>query len=67
MINNGDIAAQALGFFEVVRGQNDRGAFIAVNAAHVLPHAAAQFDIDPGSGLVENQQLGSVHQGTRNH
>ena len=67
MVDDRHVAAEALGLLQVVGGQDDGGALLAVDAAHVLPHAAAQLDIDAGGGLVEDQQLRPVHQGPGDH
>ena len=65
-VDDGDVAAQALGFLQIVRGENDGGAAI-VDLAQELPHRAADLDVDPGGGLIENQQPRLVHQRARDH
>src|SRR5439155_17285924 len=45
---------------------NDGGAAI-VDLAQELPHRAADLDVDPGGGLIENQQPRLVHQRARDH
>src|SRR5213082_3386807 len=65
-VDDGDVAAQALGFLQIVRGENDGGAAI-VDLAQELPHRAADLDVDPGGGLIENQQPRLVHQRACDH
>ncbi|MCY1356762.1 hypothetical protein D9M69_432230 [compost metagenome] len=69
----GDLAAvvehqqprtQALGLVHEVRGQQDR---LALLQQHLqpLPHQVPRLWVKPGGGLVEQQQLGVVHQRAR--
>ena len=66
VIDDRDVAAQALGLLEVMRGEDDGGPF-AVDLAQVLPHGAADLDVHAGGRLVEDQQPGVVHQGACDH
>ena len=66
LVDDGDVAAKLFGFLEIMRGEDDRGAG-AVDFKQEIPHRAAQFDIDPGGGLVENQQPRLVHQRPGDH
>ena len=65
-IDDADVAAETLGLLQIVRGENDGGA-LRVDLAQELPHRAAQFDVDAGGRLVEDQQLRLVHQRPRDH
>ena len=42
-------------------GQDDRDA-LAVEPAHIAPEAAAELDVDPGGGLVEDHHRRPVDQ-----
>ena len=65
-VDDGDVAAQVLGLFQVVRGQDD-GRALLVDLAQELPHRAADLDVDARGGLVEDQQARLVHQRARDH
>ena len=56
--------AQALGLVHEVRGQQDRLA-LAQQALQALPHQVARLRIEAGGRLVKQQQIGVVHQRTR--
>ena len=61
----GDHHAQAialLGFFEVVRGDQDRGAGVGQPVDHG-PEGAPGERIDAGGGFVEEENVGLVHDG----
>jgi hypothetical protein len=66
VIDDGDVAAQGLGFLEVMRGEDDRRA-LRVETGQELPHAAAHLDIHAGGRLIEDQQARLVDQGAGNH
>ena len=66
VIDDGDVAAEALRLFQIVRGQDDGGALL-VDLAQELPHRAADFDVHAGRGLVQDQQPRLVHQRARDH
>ena len=55
VVDDREVAAQALGFLQVMGGEDDRGAG-GVDLLQRLPHAAADLDVDAGGGLVEDQQ-----------
>ena len=55
LVDDREIAAEALGFFEIMRGEDDGGAG-GVDLLQRLPHAAADLDVDAGGGLVQDQQ-----------
>ena len=52
--DDADAVGHLLGFLDVVRGQDDGDAGGA-QLAHHLPHVLAQFDVDAGGRLVEEQ------------
>src|SRR3569833_3100295 len=60
-LQHGDTAAPRLGFFQIMRGQED-GMPFTVEAADEFPQRAAQVDVDPGSRLVEYDDRRLVHQ-----
>ena len=53
-IDDGDVVAQRLGFFEVVCGE-ENGDATGVHLLHVGPQALTQFDVDAGGRLVQHQ------------
>ena len=53
--------AQLIGFFEVLRREEDGGALL-VDAPHLLPHRQAARRVETGRRFVEEQHLGPVHQ-----
>ena len=65
-IDDRDVAAQVLGFFQVVGGQDDGGASF-IDALHEFPHGTANLDVHPCGGLIQDQQAGFVYQGAGNH
>ena len=66
MLNDADIAAQHFRLFQVVRGQNDGGAFV-VQIFQETPHGATQFNIHASGRLIKDKQLWLVHQRAGNH
>ncbi len=50
----------SLGLFHVMRRQHDRDAVVLAQMLEVVPELAARRGIEPGAGLVEQQQLGLV-------
>src|SRR2546425_7379787 len=56
MVHDGDPVAQALRFFHIVRGEEDRAARRPEAADHV-PQLAARLRIEARRGLVEEQEL----------
>jgi hypothetical protein len=64
LLEHRDAAAQGLGLFQVVRGQQHRVAFL-VQARDELPQRLAQFHVDAGGGLVEHDHRRLVHQRLR--
>src|SRR5437870_1171422 len=64
--DDGDVAAQGLGFLEVVGGENDGGA-AGVDLPEELPHRTADLDIHSRGGLVEDQEARLVHERARDH
>src|SRR5690606_42155698 len=65
-VDDRQVAAQVLGFLEVVGGEDDGGAG-GVDLAQGLPHAAADLDVDTGGGLVEDQQARPRHHCAGDH
>ena len=65
-VDDRDVPAEALGFLEVVRRQDDRRALL-VDLAQEDPHAAADLDVDARGRLVEDQEARLVHQRARDH
>ena len=55
-VDHADAVGHVLGFLDVMRGQDDGDAGGA-QVAHHLPHVLAQFDVDAGGRLVEEQHL----------
>ncbi len=63
MVDDGDAVAEFVGLFHVVRGQND-GNSLFTQAANGVPHGDATLRIEPGARLVEEEDLGTVGDGT---
>src|ERR1035441_2361220 len=66
LVDDRDVAAQALGLFQVVRGQDDRSA-PGIDVAQKIPHRAPYLDIHARSRLIEDQQARLVHERARDH
>src|ERR1019366_4293264 len=64
LVDDRDVAAQALGLFQVVRGQDDRSA-PGIDVAQKIPHRAPYLDIHARSRLIEDQQARLVHEPAR--
>lgn len=62
MIDDGDAIAQFLGFLEIVRGQQDRGAD-GVQLTHVLPQVLTKAHVHACGGLVEHDDRRRMHEG----
>ena len=62
MINNREPFAEGIGFFHVVRGQQNRLAALIV-FAHDFPQEQAGLRVQPGAGLIEKKNLRVVHHG----
>jgi hypothetical protein len=56
LVDHADAVGHVLGFLNVMRGQDD-GHAGGAQIAHHLPHVLAQFDVDAGGRLVEEQDL----------
>ena len=65
-VDDGDVAAEVLGFLEIVRGEDDGDALL-IESAQEIPHRAADLDVDARRRLIEDEQLRLVHQGARDH
>ncbi len=63
-VDDRDAIAEPLGFFHVVRRVDD-GAAVAVQRLDVLEDLVARLRIDADRRLVEQQQLGIVHDAPR--
>ena len=61
LVDDADAVGHLLGFFDVVRGEDDGDAGGAQRAHHV-PHVLAQLDVDAGGRLVEEQHLRLVRE-----
>ncbi|AAW73634.1 phenol hydroxylase [Xanthomonas oryzae pv. oryzae KACC 10331] len=66
VVDDGQVAAQVLGFFQVMRGQDDGGAG-GVDVLEHAPHVAADFDVHTGGGFVQDQQARLGHHGAGDH
>ena len=66
LVDDADAVGHLLGFFDVMRGQDDGDAG-GLQRAHHFPHALAQFDVDARGRLVEKQDLRLVRQRFRDH
>ncbi len=66
VVDDRQVPAQALGFFQVVRGQDDGGAG-DIDLAQDSPHIAADFDVHARGGLVEDQQARAGHHRAGDH
>src|SRR5438034_2247884 len=55
-------AVGLFGLFEIVRGQEDRGAARPPDLGEVLPEGAARWDVEAGRRLVEEQDLRVVQE-----
>ena len=60
-MNNGDLIAHFLGFFEVMGGENHSHS-VRIELAHIVPKHLAQADIHPRSGLIEYQDLRAMYE-----
>ena len=66
LVDDGHTIAQGFRLLQIVSGQNNgQSGFIAL--LQIDPKTAAQFDIQPGGRLVQDQHLGVVHQGSSQH
>ena len=61
MIDDGDAIAEALGFFHVMRGVDDRSALAAQFLDH-FENTVARLRIDAHGGLVEQHHARAMHQ-----
>jgi hypothetical protein len=66
VVDDRDVAAELLGFFQIMRGQDHRRAG-RVDAAHELPHRASDFDVDARGRLVEHEQFRFAHHRAGDH
>jgi len=61
-----NVPAQVLCFFQVVRRQDD-GRTRCIDVPHEGPHRTSHFDIHPRSRLIQDHQLGFMHECARDH
>ena len=66
LIDDADTIGHFLGFFDIVRGQNDGHAVFA-QATHHLPHVAPQLDINAGSRFIEEENFRLVTERLGDH
>ncbi|CAM5473184.1 hypothetical protein SSTU70S_05805 [Stutzerimonas stutzeri] len=66
VVDDADVAAQLLGFFQVVRGEDD-GDALTIQFGEERPHRAAQLDVHARCRLVEDQQARLVDQRAGDH
>src|ERR1700681_2271785 len=64
MIDDGEALAQRVGFFHVVRGQQNGFAAVVV-LANDLPEKQARLRIESCAGLIQEKHLWIVHHGAR--
>ena len=62
LVDDGDAVAEALGFFDVVGGEDDRALLVA-EFENELVNFQADLGIEAGGGFVEEDQLGIVDHG----
>ena len=65
LVDDAHPVGQLVGLLEVLRGQEDGHAQLLVEPAHLGPHADPAHRVEPRRGLVEEQDIGVVHQGGR--
>jgi hypothetical protein len=66
VVDDRQVAAQVLGFFQVVRGEDDRGAG-GVDLLQHAPHVAADLDVHAGGRFVQDQQARAGHHRAGDH
>ena len=66
VVDDGQAVAELVGLLHVVRGEED-GLALAVQLAEDLPQREAALRIEPGGGLVEEEDRGAVHDRPRHH
>ena len=64
MVHDGQAVAERLGLFHVVR-REDHGAPLALHPADHLPEGAPGLRVEARRGLVEEDELGIVHERQR--
>ena len=62
VVDDADPVRELVGLLEVLRGEEDRHAELVVEPAHLVPHAGPADGIEAGGRLVEEQDLGVVHE-----
>ena len=61
VVDDGDAVAERVGLLEIVGGEEDGGAGFA-QPADLVPHPGPALGVEPGGRLVEEEELGEVHQ-----
>ena len=56
MVDDDDPVGDRVGLLEVVRGEHDRGAELAVEPPHLLLEVDPVLRVEPGRGLVEEHE-----------
>jgi len=64
VVDDGKALAERVGFFHVVRGEQNGFAGLVV-LANDLPQEQARLRVETGAGLVQKQHLRIVHHGAR--
>ena len=64
VIDDHDVVAEHVRLVQVVRGQEDRGTPVP-QAADVVPQAGPVLRVEPGARLIQEQDLGLVHDAER--
>ncbi len=62
VVDDRDAAGELVGLLQVLRGQQDRGAALAVQVADLLPQRHPAHRVEARGRLVEEQHLGLVHE-----
>ena len=62
VVDDADPVGELVGLLEVLRGEEDRHAELLVEPAHLVPHARPAHRVEPGGRLVEEQDVGVVHE-----
>ncbi len=65
VVEHGDEVGQLVGLFQVLRGEEDRDALVAYQAADEIPHRAPTSRVKTCGRLVEEDDPRRAHQGHR--
>jgi len=61
-VDDRQVGREPVGLLEVVGGEQDRDALIAAQPLDLLPHVGPDLGVEPGRGLVEEQDTRPVHE-----